>query len=560
MEGKQTSKVVGGAGGDEDDGEEKNRRNGRAQCNEKRELETEWEKSVFGNDKIFNTICSDLRESTNERQLNSGNQEPLCDCCQKGINSEVGDTDNGEIVGRLSATTSICQWEKRKVVESNANEDASVVRSRYSKTANRKAATDTVQWSNVPRSTRDEQLTRLKSACHYAWINFLNNYPSLVNNNVKEDINNPSKKQELSPEDKDDALLLRFRSTTSDNNTGHVQSTKEKTFFAPTTKSSSFKALQSVSSDTERLMNLYKFLNFILSIVILFLKLVLVSFLLVFILYCLMVLHKPTQAFVSRHTQDLIYPFMRTIRFGSLPFVSRFPQLHELYEDACLLTNPFFEMNDVSCWPCENARHVIDLTGFSNFTSGYYHSGIPFVVKDAFAQGVKIEDVYEMYESDEKLAASVLLKSSVGEIETLDDLIKYVKSGNVFPANLHIAWKINRAQFARSMRKSFSRPYYIPNSTEISVQHFLFIDEPASDQYSLPVTEFANVFVMQADGRRLIVLIPVRHCRSNCKIISVVLQPNDVLFYNWLFWRPISLPIKALEGNDLSITYVGSFY
>ncbi|ODN02243.1 hypothetical protein Ocin01_04446 [Orchesella cincta] len=499
MEGKQTSKVKGGVGGgDDEDGDENRRKTDKARCNGK-----EWKDGVLSDDKNFNNICSHYREEA----------------------------------------------------ESNAKELVSVVRSRYRKTrGSRKAATDTVQWSNVPRSTRDEQLTRLKTACHYAWINFLNNYPSLVNNNVKEEIiKSPTKQQ-----DKD--ALLQFRST-SDNNTGHVQSTEEKTFFAPTKATLLFKVLRSVGGDTERLMNLYKFLNFILSIVILFLKIVLVSFLLVFILYCLMVLHKPTQAFVSRHTQDFIYPFMRTIRFGSLPFVSRFPQLHELYEDACLLTNPFFEMNDVSCWPCENARHVIDLTGFSNFTSGYYHSGIPFVVKDAFANDVKIEDIYQMYEGDEKLPGSVLLKSSVAEIQTLEDLIKYnVKPGNLFSGDLHVAWKINRAQFARVMRKSFSRPYYIPNSTEISVQHFLFIDEPAADQYSLPVTEFANVFVMQADGRRLIVLIPVRHCRSNCKIISVVLQENDVLFYNWLFWRPISLPIKALEGNDLSITYVGSFY
>jgi len=38
-------------------------------------------------------------------------------------------------------------------------------------------------------------------------------------------------------------------------------------------------------------------------------------------------------------------------------------------------------MNKVECWPCEEAKQVIDLTGFSNFSSVYYYGGIPFLVK-----------------------------------------------------------------------------------------------------------------------------------------------------------------------------------
>jgi len=38
-------------------------------------------------------------------------------------------------------------------------------------------------------------------------------------------------------------------------------------------------------------------------------------------------LHKPTQVFLSRNSQNLIYPFMRTARLLTLPIVQRFPKV-----------------------------------------------------------------------------------------------------------------------------------------------------------------------------------------------------------------------------------------
>lgn len=39
-------------------------------------------------------------------------------------------------------------------------------------------------------------------------------------------------------------------------------------------------------------------------------------------------------------------------------------------------------MGDIGdCWPCETARNIVDLTGFSNFSQVYHDSGIPFIVK-----------------------------------------------------------------------------------------------------------------------------------------------------------------------------------
>lgn len=214
----------------------------------------------------------------------------------------------------------------------------SVVRSRRQKSAissqshvsSLEAENESVQWSNVPGSSsasssstaegEDEQLSRLKSACQYAWIDFVHKCPSLMNNNVKIKKTKGEKSKNFSCAD--EASLGQSESTTA-----IILSSREPG------KTGLENGLDQVIRQPNGCSSwdawkLYKFLKFIVILVIMFLKVFLVSFILIFTLYCLMVLHKPTQAFLSRHTQDLIYPFMRTIRFGSLPVISRFPQLH----------------------------------------------------------------------------------------------------------------------------------------------------------------------------------------------------------------------------------------
>jgi len=241
-----------------------------------------------------------------------------------------------------------------------------------------------------------------------------------------------------------------------------------------------------------------------------------------------------------------------------LPVVRQFSILTDFYEESCLLSNPFYAMDNLECWPCESARHVIDLTGFSNFSSAYHHSGIPFIVKDAMKTEVGFDNLRTIYAENPELLEKVFLDSNVHGIRTFNELFERHRRSSA-PNDLHVKWKINRVTVARLLRKYFPKPYFIPVTTEVSVQHYLFIDEVRSKTYSLPLTEFANVFLAQASGSRYVVLIPTKNCHHRCKVISTVLQPKDVLFYNWLFWRPVSVHVESSSSN-ISITYVGSFY
>lgn len=114
------------------------------------------------------------------------------------------------------------------------------------------------------------------------------------------------------------------------------------------------------------------------------------------VIYVILNVHQPTSSIVLRNVQGLIYPGLKVWRFLSVPFVRAFPSLTseyfrlivnrlykcvilDLYDESCLLENPFFYVTGMECWPCENVHSVMDLTGFNNHS--LYQSGVPYIVK-----------------------------------------------------------------------------------------------------------------------------------------------------------------------------------
>lgn len=53
----------------------------------------------------------------------------------------------------------------------------------------------------------------------------------------------------------------------------------------------------------------------------------------------------------------------------------------ELYDESCLVQNPYFRVPEMDCYPCENIHSVVDSTGFGNANSSLYQSGIPYILK-----------------------------------------------------------------------------------------------------------------------------------------------------------------------------------
>lgn len=97
----------------------------------------------------------------------------------------------------------------------------------------------------------------------------------------------------------------------------------------------------------------------------------------VFIIIALVNYRTDISRLFMRNIQTFIYPGMRYWRKITLPIIRQFPQLTNLYDESCLLSNPYFHVAELDCAPCISVINVVDLSGYL----GHFDSSIPHIVK-----------------------------------------------------------------------------------------------------------------------------------------------------------------------------------
>lgn len=97
---------------------------------------------------------------------------------------------------------------------------------------------------------------------------------------------------------------------------------------------------------------------------------------------CILLVNYKLEAtnFFMRNIQTMIYPGMRAWRLATLPLIQTFPSLTQLYDETCLLGNPWFQVIDLPCQPCERVHGVLDMTGAMHLGQ-YFDTSAPYFVK-----------------------------------------------------------------------------------------------------------------------------------------------------------------------------------
>ncbi|XP_034490058.1 uncharacterized protein LOC117793774 [Drosophila innubila] len=308
----------------------------------------------------------------------------------------------------------------------------------------------------------------------------------------------------------------------------------------------------------------------------------------------------------ARMVQSLVYPGMRMWRRMTMPLIQRFPRLTELYDESCLMGNPFFQVEDLSCGPCANVESVwlesdecaqiyVDtenddttIENSNNNLSVSQHEVGSLAGYKQLAQlqhcrkpndnpytfrsnqhGFDLGDFHKIYANNLKIFQrdAYRVHSTNDGVHNLEDLFGQFNSSSsdpnpddtlgtpVWSTHAHNLWRCNRMLPARLMRPFFARPMRLP-SMGLALERFVAIDTAQAPAYTLPETECPNVYVHQAVGSRFIILRPTSECRHRCRTLSMRLTQSFVLNYNWLYWKPISAPDPISES--MSISLIGS--
>ncbi|XP_055524772.1 uncharacterized protein LOC129718230 [Wyeomyia smithii] len=254
---------------------------------------------------------------------------------------------------------------------------------------------------------------------------------------------------------------------------------------------------------------------------------------------------------VLRNIQSFIYPGMRVWRKVTVPIIANYPSLTEYYDESCLLTNPYFQVENLNCDPCADVANVLDFTNIDDVAVNY-----PYIFKTQ-KELVDIHRLQILYEQHRAIFTkdAYKIQSSHEGIRNLDDLFRHFMNASQ-QVESHNVWRCNRMAPARLLRALFPRPARLP-ATGVSLERYLIVDTPQAVPYRIPDAECANMFVIQGYGSRTFLLRPTQECRHRCRTLSVRLPASYGLIYNWWYWKPISLPEQYAKSP--SISYIGSY-
>lgn len=248
-----------------------------------------------------------------------------------------------------------------------------------------------------------------------------------------------------------------------------------------------------------------------------------------FLTLCLVLFFKrEVSSILLRNIQVYIYPVMKLWRKITAPVILFFPALTQLYDESCLVNNPFFQVDNLNCSPCTGVVNVLDLSNFEHVDE--INDNLPYIFRTDQRQ-VSLKHFMEIYSNNKDVFErdAFKVKSSHDGIRNLKDLGTELLN-RTHRLESHNIWRCNRMDPARLLRKYFPHPKRFPQ-TGTSLERFLLFDTPEANPYRIPDTECANVFLTQVRGNRKIVLKPTQECKTDCRTLSIRLPTSYVCEY-----------------------------
>lgn len=236
------------------------------------------------------------------------------------------------------------------------------------------------------------------------------------------------------------------------------------------------------------------------------------------------------------YIQPIIYPGMSVWRQMTAPIVANIPGLSQLYDETCLLSNPFFHINDMDCRPCADVVNILDVT---NVTSADRKApatpqAVPYMFQTMSSSEVDLIALQQLYEQHRNVfrTDAYTIRSTNVAIQNLDDLFEdFLNStDDGHRKESHNLWRCNRMNPLRLLRTLLVHPVELPR-TGLSIERFLAIDSSTGPAYEIPETECSSVFVYQVTGVRTMIMRPTNECQGRCRTISVRLAQSYVCKY-----------------------------
>lgn len=125
------------------------------------------------------------------------------------------------------------------------------------------------------------------------------------------------------------------------------------------------------------------------------------------------------------YVQPLIHPGMSLWRSLTLPLLGLWPSLTALYDESCLLANPFFHIAGMDCRPCAEVHSVLDFSGrpiaVDESRPHVYHFNED---GDDDESAISVERFYALFRNQSQVFRSDAydVRSTLAGVQNLDEL------------------------------------------------------------------------------------------------------------------------------------------
>ncbi|KAL1455097.1 hypothetical protein WDU94_009216 [Cyamophila willieti] len=196
------------------------------------------------------------------------------------------------------------------------------------------------------------------------------------------------------------------------------------------------------------------------------------------------------------------------------------------------------ELQSDNCDFCRNVDTVKKLSNLSpqEFEEEYAYSGVPVVITDAMTNWTVqkvfkyqfFKDLYANSNLDSRECQFLPYKS--GFLDMYDFLNMDEDRANLIEGSKpwYVGWNNCDDNATKSLRSLYSRPYFLPETSESKTSDWIFMGSPGyGAQMHVDHVNYPS-WQAQLHGSKLWTLLPPPECSSECKKLEVLVECGEI--------------------------------
>lgn len=227
-----------------------------------------------------------------------------------------------------------------------------------------------------------------------------------------------------------------------------------------------------------------------------------------------------------------------------------------LYEEICIVNNPYYKtnsQNSLDCKVCDDVNvdgvERINSADQDEIAEEYLKAGRPVIVRDGMSDwpcmmpesrlnGQGLKNIYLSNSTPEMLNTCSFTVPRDFQVSGVLNVFDDMARGQQVLA----AWKNCDLSAAKVLREQYRRPYFFPGMVQSSIVNWVIVAMNGSLESPwsvLPTFQGQAVWIAMVEGELEVTLTPQSTCSSSCNPLTSSISVGEMLLHTTEMWYAI---------------------